>query len=348
MREPLNPQSFSPEAMFFSSLLKELVIGQDRAIRAISRAYQVFLSGLCAPGRPVFNMLMLGPTGSGKTRMVEAMAEVLFKSREAMLKIDCAEFQHNHEIAKLIGSPPGYVGHRETTPYITQKALDQYQTSGLQVSLVLFDEIEKASDSLWQLLLGILDKATLTLGDNTKVNFDRSFIFLTSNLGASEIYKFLRGGMGLYQPPEAKEENDQAIYRMAVKAARGRFSPEFMNRIDKVVVFRTLQHSHLERILDIELKRVQDRITGSDEMRKFVFVCTQAAKQWLIKEGTDSKNGARPLKRVIERHVVFPLSSMVSSGQIGLGDMVEIDEEDGALKFYKIPHAAEVGSWQQS
>jgi ATP-dependent Clp protease ATP-binding subunit ClpB len=345
MREPLNPQTYSPEVLFFSSRLKELVIGQDRAIRAVSRAYQVFLSGLCAPGRPVVNMLLLGPTGSGKTRLVEAIAEILFGKSDAMLKIDCAEMQKEHESAKLVGAPPGYVGHGTTGAMITQEKLDAHHTSGLKLSLVLFDEIEKASSSLWQLLLGILDKATLTLGDNTRVSFNRSMIFLTSNLGASEIQKLISGGMGLYQDLPSGDRLDQLIYHAALKSAKRRFSPEFMNRIDKVVVFRSLQPPHLERILDIELQRVQNRITASDEKRKFIFSCTPEARQWLIREGTDAKNGARPLKRIIERHVVFPLSSMVTSGQIGMGDVVEIDidEEENALKFYRTAHAAEVG-----
>jgi ATP-dependent Clp protease ATP-binding subunit ClpB len=346
MREPLNTQAYSPEVLFFSSRLKELVIGQDRAIRAVSRAYQVFLSGLCAPRRPVVNMLLLGPTGSGKTRLVEAIAEILFGKSDALLKIDCAEMQKEHESAKLVGAPPGYVGHGTTSAMVTQEKLDAHHTASLKLSLVLFDEIEKASSALWQLLLGILDKATLTLGDNTKVDFSRSMIFLTSNLGAAEIQKLICGGLGLYQDLPTGERLDQLIYHAALKAAQRRFSPEFMNRIDKVVVFRSLQTSHLERILDIELKRVQDRITGSDERHKFVFSCTPAAKQWLIREGTDAKNGARPLKRTIERHVVFPLSSMVTSGQIGMGDVVEIDEEENELKFYRTPHAAEVRSGQ--
>ncbi len=139
------------------------------------------------PGRPIGNFLFLGPTGSGKTRIVEATAEALLKNPRAVIKIDCAEFQHSHEIAKLIGSPPGYLGHRETHPLLSQEVLNQYHTDTIKLSFVLFDEIEKASDALWNLLLGILDKATLTLGDNRKVDFSRAMIFMTSNLGASEM-----------------------------------------------------------------------------------------------------------------------------------------------------------------
>jgi ATP-dependent Clp protease ATP-binding subunit ClpA len=179
----LDPTKQCFEAEAFEKELRRRVIGQDRAIRQLARVYQVYLSGLSAPSRPLANLLLLGPTGSGKTRLVEAAADSLFGDSRAVVKIDCAEFQHSHEIAKLVGSPPGYLGHRETSPMITQELLEQHCTEQLKVSLVLFDEIEKASDALWQLLLGILDKGTLTLGDNRRVDFSQTLIFLTSNLG---------------------------------------------------------------------------------------------------------------------------------------------------------------------
>src|SRR5207244_3523540 len=178
----LNPTLQSPDVRDFETALRQRVVGQDRPIRRLARVFQVYKSGLSAPGRPIVNLLLLGPTGSGKTRLVEAAAEVLFGDPRAVVKIDCAEFQHSHEIAKLIGSPPGYLGHRETQPMITQEVLEQHYTEKLKLSLVLFDEIEKASDALWQLLLGILDKGTLTLGDNRRVDFSHNLIFLTSNL----------------------------------------------------------------------------------------------------------------------------------------------------------------------
>src|SRR5881628_1342760 len=151
---------------------------------------------MSSPGRPIGNFLFLGPTGSGKTRLVEAAGESLVGDSRAMIKIDCAEFQHGHEIAKLIGSPPGYLGHRETHPMLSQEALNQHHTEKVKLSFVLFDEIEKASDALWNLLLGILDKGTLTLGDNRRVDFSRSLIFLTGNLGAAEMSAILRPSLG--------------------------------------------------------------------------------------------------------------------------------------------------------
>jgi ATP-dependent Clp protease ATP-binding subunit ClpB len=347
MRTFLDPTLQSPGVRDFENALRQRVVGQDRAVRRLARVFQVHQSGLSAPGRPIVNLLLLGPTGSGKTRLVEAAAEALFGNARAMVKIDCAEFQHSHEIAKLIGSPPGYLGHRETQPMITQDVLEQHYTEKAKVSLVLFDEIEKASDALWQLLLGILDKATLTLGDNRRVDFSRSLVFLTSNLGSHEMSKLMSGSMGYNSGArEDGEELDQKIYRTAMEAARRKFSPEFMNRIDKVIVFRTLKREHLERILDLELGRVQERIMSAAVSHQFVFNCTPDARNFLLEEGTDSKFGARHLKRSIERHVVFPLSNLLATGQIELGDLVTIDyaTETSKLTFMKEDRGALVGA----
>ena len=193
---PLDPAKTGREASTLETGLRRMIIGQDEAIQQIVNIYQMHLTGMNAPGRPIGNFLFLGPTGSGKTRIVEATAETLLKNPRAVIKIDCAEFQHSHEIAKLIGSPPGYLGHRETHPLLSQEVLNQYQTETIKVSFVLFDEIEKASDALWNLLLGILDKATLTLGDNRKVDFSKAMIFMTSNLGASEMSSIMAPKLG--------------------------------------------------------------------------------------------------------------------------------------------------------
>ena len=320
-------------------------MGQERAVRRITQLYQIFLAGLAHPGRPIGTMLFLGPTGSGKTRLVEAASEVLFGDNNLVTKIDCAEFQHSHEIAKLIGSPPGYLGHRETAPMLTQENIDRSHSDTIKLSLVLFDEIEKASDALWQLLLGILDKATLTLGDNRRVDFSRSIVIMTSNLGAREMSEMLSGGIGFAPKPGVVDsEVDQKIYRTALEAARRKFSPEFMNRIDKVVVFRSLRDEHLRQILEIELSAVQERIMrGSGE--KFVFRCTNEAKQFLLDEGIDFKYGARHLKRAIERFLVFPLSNLVATGQVGLGDLLLVDysPEIGKLTFSKEIDGALIG-----
>ncbi|HXG92455.1 MAG TPA: AAA family ATPase [Blastocatellia bacterium] len=329
----------SPRAQEFESKLASLIVGQERAVRRISGLYQIYLAGMQNPGRPIGTMLFLGPTGSGKTRVVEAAAEVLFNDANAVVKVDCAEFQHSHEIAKLIGSPPGYLGHRETAPMLTQENLDKYHTEQDKLTFVLFDEIEKASDALWQLLLGILDKATLTLGDNRKVDFSRCMIFLTSNLGAKEMSELITGSIG-FAPARAKgmieDDVDQKIYRTASEAAKRKFSPEFMNRIDKVVVFRSLKEHHLRQILELELGQVQSRIMkGTGE--KFVFTCTDEAKKFLLDEGIDFKYGARHLKRAIERFLVYPISNLVATGQVATGDLVVIDYDGatGKLVFTK-------------
>ena len=201
-RRSLDPSLRSIESQEFENALREKIVGQEEGIRALVDLYQVFCAGMCPNGRPVGNLLFLGPTGSGKTRIVEAAAEILFGDPRAVIKVDCAEFQHSHEIAKLIGSPPGYLGHRETHPLITQEELAKYHTDQLKLSFLLFDEIEKASDSLWQLLLGMLDKATLTLGDNRRVDLSQMVIFLTSNLGGGEITELMNGGMGFVQPQD--------------------------------------------------------------------------------------------------------------------------------------------------
>src|SRR5437660_9439292 len=333
----LDPTRRSNDARDFEGAMRRKIVGQDQAVEKVAEIYQMFLAGLNPPGRPVGNLLFLGPTGSGKTRVVEAMAEAMFGDARACIKIDCAEFQHSHEIAKLIGSPPGYLGHRETHPLLTQEALNQWHTEKLKLSILLFDEIEKASDSLWQLLLGILDKATLTLGDNRRVDLSQCIIIMTSNLGAGEMSNMVEGGYGFAPKPMLVDARfDEKISRTAVEAARRKFTPEFMNRIDKTVVFKTLRPEHLEQILEIELGMVQQRILMAAAANQFVFNCTPKVKSFLLHEGTDPKYGARHLKRAIERHVVFPLANLVATGQVRLGDFIRIDlSPEGSLTFVK-------------
>lgn len=335
----LDPTTKSAVAEQFETALRSRVIGQDRAVRAITSLYQVFQAGMTNPTRPLGSMLFLGPTGSGKTHVVEAASEILFGDANAVIKIDCAEFQHSHEIAKLIGSPPGYLGHRETAPLLTQESLEKCRTERDPFTLVLFDEIEKASDSLWQLLLGILDKATLTLGDNRRVDFSQTMIFMTSNLGAKEMSELITGSIGFAPARGGKlgaDDLDQKIYRTASEAARRKFSPEFMNRIDKIVVFRSLKHQQLCEILDLELKGVQRRVDdGAGE--HFVISLTEGAREFLLSEGIEYRYGARHLKRAIERFLVNPLANLSATGQVRIGDVVVVDvnEETQKLAFYR-------------
>ncbi|HKW34082.1 MAG TPA: AAA family ATPase [Candidatus Acidoferrum sp.] len=321
----LDPNKRSADTIDFQSALGAKIVGQEEALQALVDLYQVFRAGLNSPGRPVGNLLFLGPTGSGKTRIVEAAAEILFGDARAVIKVDCAEFQHSHEIAKLIGSPPGYLGHRETHPLITQETLAACHTDKLKLSFLLFDEIEKASDALWQLLLGMLDKATLTLGDNRKVDLSKTVIFLTSNLGGGEISELMQGGMGFIQPKDMPVTGlDEKVERTAVEAARRKFSPEFMNRLDKIVVFHPLRKEQLQEVLDIELGQVQQRVLDTAK-GQFLFRVTPSGRDFLLQEGTDQRYGARHLKRAIERHVVYPLANLLATDQVNLGDLVCID-----------------------
>jgi len=321
----LDPQKRSSTSRHFEQELQRRVVGQNEAVQALVDLYQVFCAGLQSPGRPVGNLLFLGPTGSGKTRMVEAAAEILFGDSRAVIKVDCAEFQHSHEIAKLIGSPPGYLGHRETHPLITQEALAASHREHLKLSFLLFDEIEKASDALWQLLLGMLDKATLTLGDNRKVDLSQTVIFLTSNLGGSQIADLMHGGMGFIQPKDkAPTGLHEKVQKTAVEAARRKFSPEFMNRLDKVVVFHPLKREELDEVLDIELEQVQKRVLDSTTS-PFLFRITSEGREYLLEEGTDQRYGARHLKRAIERYVVYPIAKLLATAQVHQGDALVID-----------------------
>ena len=327
----LDPTRTGREAESLETTLRKLIVGQDEAIEQIVNIYQMHLTGMNAPGRPIGNFLFLGPTGSGKTRTVEATAEALLKNPRAVVKIDCAEFQHSHEIAKLIGSPPGYLGHRETHPLLSQEVINQYHTDTMKLSFILFDEIEKASDALWNLLLGILDKGTLTLGDNRKVDFSRALIFMTSNLGASEMSSLVSPRLGFQgaAPVTGDVRDDHKlnakVEKSGVEAARKKFTPEFMNRLDKIVVFKPLGQSELSRILDIELNMVQQRIFNSSPDRAFIFHVAEPAKTYLLHEGTDTKYGARHLKRAIERLVVQPLSNLIATDQVRGGDWIRVN-----------------------
>jgi len=350
LRKVLDPTRTGKDAESLEKTLLNLVVGQDEAVQQIVNIYQMHVTGLCAPGRPIGNFLFLGPTGSGKTRTVEATAEALVNNPRAVIKIDCAEFQHSHEIAKLIGSPPGYLGHRETHPLLSQEVINQHHTETVKVSFILFDEIEKASDALWNLLLGILDKATLTLGDNRKVDFSRAMIFMTSNLGAHEMSSLVSPKLGFNKILNDSEEklNDEQISkkmsRSGIEAARRKFTPEFMNRIDKTVVFKPLGQNELRRILDLELGQVQQRIMLSPADKTFVFTVSEAGKSYLLSEGTDMKYGARHLKRAIERLLVHPLSNLMATSQVSAGDWIQadFDPEQHCLLFTKEAEGLEV------
>jgi ATP-dependent Clp protease ATP-binding subunit ClpB len=335
----LDPNKMGTEAERLEDNLRKRIVGQDAAIRQIVDVYQTYLAGMSPQGRPVGNFLFLGPTGSGKTRTVEAVAESLCGDPRAVIKIDCAEYQHGHEIAKLIGSPPGYLGHKETHALLSQEALDQHLTEKVKLSFVLFDEIEKASDALWNLLLGILDKASLTLGDNRRVDFSRSMIFLTSNLGASEMESILHPKLGFrfHEPVVATAAQAGRLDNAGTSAARKRFSPEFMNRIDRTVVFSPLGQAELHQILSLELDAVLQRIRLATGAASIQCTVNDGARDFLLAEGTDTRYGARHLKRAVERLLVQPIANLIASDQLQSGDAlsVEFDKDVKRLVFAK-------------
>jgi ATP-dependent Clp protease ATP-binding subunit ClpB len=345
---PLDPCKMGRECSELQANLRKRIVGQEEAIRQIVSIYQMYLTGMNAPGRPIGNLLFLGPTGSGKTRTVEATAESLVENSHAVIKIDCAEFQHSHEIAKLIGSPPGYLGHRETSAFLSQEVLNRYHTATMNLSFVLFDEIEKASDALWNLLLGILDQGRLTLGDNRKVDFSRSIIFMTSNLGSSEMSALMSPTLGFSAKDAGRKSRagilDDAmrgkIDRTGLEAARRKFTPEFINRLDRIVTFHPLGSEQLRAILDIELDSVQQRIFSASPNKSFVFHTTEKAKSFLLDQGIDLKYGARYLKRAIDRLLVQPISNLIATAQVRRGDYIRVDL-DASLRFLTFVREAE-------
>jgi ATP-dependent Clp protease ATP-binding subunit ClpB len=342
----LDPTKTGREAQDLEKKLRRLVVGQEEAIQEVVRTYQTHVAGLAPNGRPIGNFLFLGPTGSGKTRIVEATAQSLLNDPKAVIKIDCAEFQHSHEIAKLIGSPPGYLGHRETHALLSPEALSRYHTEKIKISIVLFDEIEKASDAVWNLLLGILDKGILTLGDNRKVDFSSALVFLTSNLGATEMCALGNPRLGFHtQTDEDGVERADRMSSIGVAAARRKFTPEFINRLDKIVVFKPLGLEELRSIVEIELEMVQERILNATGGRPFVLSVAQSAREFLLMEGTDARYGARHLKRAIERLLIQPLSNLMATGQIRRGDCIRVSHRAGSpsLIFYE---AAVSETWE--
>ncbi|MCL4797078.1 MAG: AAA family ATPase [Bryobacteraceae bacterium] len=310
--------------------LRRRIAGQDDAIDIIAPYVQLFESGLAPTGRPVGVFLLLGPTGTGKTRTVEALAEALHGHERHVLRVDCGEFQLDHEVAKLIGAPPGYLGHRETQPMISQQKLNAAASEKCPLSLVLFDEIEKAAGSLTRLLLGVLDKATLKLGDNTAVNFERSLIFLTSNLGAREMMDRLEDGFGFASLAAVAAHGAAAkMQAIATRAVRRRFSPEFVNRVDQVITYAPLGRRAFEAILDLQLHALREHLAQRLGARAFQVELSAEAREFLLKEGTSTRYGARELKRALHRHVIQKVAGLVVDGLTHPGGIVRVEKARG-------------------
>jgi ATP-dependent Clp protease ATP-binding subunit ClpA len=305
--------------------LNDRVVGQSHALAEIVPYVQMHQAGLAPDGRPVGVFLLLGPTGTGKTRTVEVLAEALHGSEKQMLKVDCGEFQMEHEVAKLIGAPPGYLGHRETQPMLSQQKLTSVTSDGCSLSLVLFDEIEKAAASMTRLLLGVLDKAVLRLGDNATVNFERTMIFLTSNLGAEAMRKLLRPDFGFEPMAGMAPKPSAKLDAIGLSAVKRKFSPEFVNRIDSVITYRPLSARALREIVDQQIEALEHHIGHRLMDRAFELDVTDAARAFLLEKGTSDEYGARELKRTILRHVTQPLAAMVASGLVTPQDVVHVD-----------------------
>ena len=308
-------------------LLSSKIVGQAAAMQYIVPYVQMHKAGLGPPDRPAGVFLLLGPTGTGKTRTVEVLAEVLHGSAKSLLKIDCGEFQSDHEVAKLIGAPPGYIGHRETKPMLTEERLKAATSKECDLALVLFDEIEKAAPALTTLLLGLLDKGTLTLGDGSPVNFERSLIFLTSNLGARLMMKEMQPRLG-FQASEAPAEGvADRLESIGIAAVRRRFSPEFVNRIDAVITYQPLDDKALATIVDHHIEELQHHVFTRLGDRSFEIDATPAARQLLLDRGSNPEYGARELKRTIHRLLTQPLAALVASGRIAPGSRVLVDAD---------------------
>ncbi len=319
---------------------KEKLIGQDHALETLNRCIEIYQSGLSPEGRPAGVFLLLGPTGTGKTHTVEVLAEALHGSSRNMLRVDCAEFQMEHEVAKLIGAPPGYLGHRETHALLNQTRINAVASEHSDLSIILFDEIEKAATSLTRLLLGILDRASVRLGDNTTVSFERCLIFLTSNLGARQMKRELDGAFGLGpKQPADSPEMARRLEKQAVQAMKRHFSPEFVNRIDSVFTYQPLTPAMFGRILDLQFHAVQERIRQKLGHRAFWVQMTSQFRQFLLEQGTSTEYGARELRRIIQRHVLEPIAAASARGRIpagatvtlhlsGMAARLEIDDDD--------------------
>jgi DNA-binding NtrC family response regulator len=332
--EPNDEAGLRPQPDDLIALLSTRIVGQPTAIETIIPSIQLHRSGLAPEGRPVGVFLLLGPTGTGKTRTVEAIADVLHGDVHRLLRIDCGEFQGDHEVAKLIGAPPGYIGHKESKPRLTQGSLAEVTSPTCDLALVLLDEIEKAAPSLIQLLLGVLDRAKLRLGDGSEVDFSKTLIFLTSNLGAREMLEEIRPSLGfdVSQTRDARELRER-LERIGIQAVRKYFSPEFLNRVDAVVTYRPLDATSVVAILDLHLAELQRHVHSRLGNRSFDIEITPAARYFIIDKGTSLEYGARELKRVIHRNLTQPLAAQVANGVIppGARVFVELSAEGDSL-----------------
>lgn len=307
----LNPSLPSDFQLDLIGFLQAKVIGQPEACREIAETVLAAKVGLAPVGRPAGIFLLLGPTGVGKTHVVEQLAEAVHEGLvRKLFKINGGEFSADHEVARILGAPPGYLGHKETSPVFTDQKLNERRSAIFPFTIILIDEVEKSSPALQKLLLGILDRGELTLGDGQLVHFEKTLIFLTSNLGAKELNRLTSAS---YLAP-ADTVSSSSAHAGALGAAKRYFSPEFFNRLDKTITFRHLEQEELRQVARLEIQRVEELVKGRGG--HLPLVPSADALDWLVAQGFDKNYGARHLKRAISQHVTIPLSRLLASRQI--------------------------------
>ena len=354
--EEMESRGTSAELSQFATEMKRLVVGQDEVVGHLADSLSRVLAGIHDPDSPLLTMLFLGPTGVGKTETVRALAELLFGNRRSFTRINCQEYAAQYNLAKLLGSPPGYVGG-EITPLLAQETIERHHHRAIEkeqglvsqpdsrlhtafspdgdgrLCLVLFDEIEKAHPKLWDLLLALLEDGTVVLGNNEETDFRRAIVVLTSNVGSEAMGVHLAGeGIG-FDTGVRTDDRDADVKRSALRAARKTFPQEFLNRFDATLVFKPLRHEHLNQILDNVVSRFHLRsLRGA---APFLLELTPDAKDWIIERGFSPRFGARPLRRLVEQEIVTPLSHFVIDGRIQRGDLILVDIGAAGLRFLR-------------
>jgi len=303
-----------------------MVVGQRNALQQIVPFIQTYFAGLGPANRPAANILLCGNTGLGKTLTVEAIAEVLHGNPKTMLRVDCGEYQADHEVARLVGAPPGYLGHRETHPVFTKQRLDSLKSENCKLSLILFDEIEKASKALTQMLLGVLDKGVLRLGDSTTVEFQDTMIFLSSNLGARQINDAMQTGMGFGDNTSGpKGISDSQIKTVIERSVKKHFSVEFFNRMDELCYYYPFTPENLREIVGLELERLQRHYNDRLGVKTFMLGVGASMFDHILTTGTSAEYGARDLKRKISKYITQDIVSLLNDSAIEPGSVVLVD-----------------------
>ncbi len=357
-RRPMDVGCITEQTRPLSDNLRRRVIGQENAVEAVTCSFSRVLAGLRDPTRPALSLLLTGPTGVGKTETARALAETLFGWEQALTRVNCEEFSHSHELAKLLGAPPGYIGH-QVEPLLSQRRIDEphrrarLERSGMvsepdgalyrrfppdqkkQLSIILFDEIEKAHPALWNAMLGILEGGTLTLGDNRTTDFTGSIVVMTSNVGSHEMSEALsRRRVGFHSEEEHHQRQSKEVRQVALSAARKEFPLEFLNRFDEILVFSPLENEHLKSIFDKFLSEIHTRAINQAGVPLLIKVSPEA-RNHILERGTDLVFGARPLRRAMEVELVDPLSRLIASQKLSPGDVVEVEREGERLEFYR-------------